>query len=166
MTSVRDIIIIAVILFIVGLSLVFVVNMNHRVFTALSNTTTFSNNTQALSVITHADTATNMSDYLYLALFIAFFISVIIFGWLVGGEPIMAPIYFVVVIIFAFVSVIIQLIWSEIVANAQLVSTMSNLPITNFIGSHLGYFVVLMGLIGIVVMYAKPSQNYYGGGIP
>lgn len=156
MTSVRDIIIIAIILFVVGTSLVFIVKMGHSINTQLLNVSVISTNTEAVEVINATDTAINMSDYLYLALFIAFFISIIIFGYLVGGSPIMAPIYFFILIIFTFVSTIIQLAWGEISSHAELITTVAQLPITNYILSHLGYFIAVMGIVGIIAMYAKP----------
>lgn len=159
MTSVRDIIVLAIILFVVGLSVTFIVKIGHSINSQLLLVPTINNTTSAHNAIDSADTAVNSSDYLYLALFIAFFISIIMFGWLIGGTPIMSIIYFILVILFTFVSVILQLAWIDLANSGELVATIASLPITNFILSHLGYFVALMGLTGIFVMYAKPVEN-------
>ena len=159
MTSVRDIILITIILFILGIAAMFMVNINHKINTKLLSISTFSNNTAATNVITKADTAQNSLDYIYLAIFIGFFISIIVFGWLVGGLPIFAPIYFFLIMIFSFIGVILQLVWIEIGSNSTIIATTSQLPITNFILLHLGYFTVAMGLVGLVVMFAKPQDN-------
>jgi hypothetical protein len=159
MTSVRDIIIIAAILFAVGISLVIVLKVGHTINTEILKTTAFNNTPTAKAVIQSADTAMNYSDYLYLASFIAFFISIIIFGWFIDGDTIMAPIYFFLVVLFTFFSVIFQEIWKDLVLKPELVATMVNLPITNFIISHLGYFIAVFGLIGIIMMYAKPQAT-------
>jgi hypothetical protein len=159
MSSVRDIMIIAIMLFAFGLLTVFVVNISHRVNTNLLAIPVMNDSTDAVNLIEHADAAQNMMDYIYLACFLGFFISIIIFGWLVGGTPILAPVYFFIVVIFTFVSVILQLVWQEIVSNASLITTMSLLPITNFIVGHLGMFMAVFGLVGIVVMFAKPQDQ-------
>lgn len=159
MSSVRDIIIIAVILFATGISVMFSVDIGHRVNTNLLTIPVMNSSTEAVEVIQSADAAINMTDYIYLAFFIAFFIAIIIFGWLVGGTPILAPIYFFLIIIFVFVSIVLQEIWKEIVLNPEIILTTLDIPITNFILSHLGIFMTVFGLAGIIMMYAKPSSN-------
>jgi hypothetical protein len=159
MSSVRDIIIICVVLVAVGLSVVFAVDIGHRVNTNLLLVPAINDSAEAKNVIVKADAAINMSDYLYLAFFIGFFVAIIIFGWLVGGIPILAPIYFFIVVFFTFVAAILQEVWKDIISNPQVVGTVASLPITNFILSHLGMFMAVFGLVGIVVMYAKPKDS-------
>ena len=162
MSSVRDILLICVLLFVVGIGIVFIANISHRINSNILVVPAFNNSAEAVEVINSADAAINYVDFIYLALFISFFISLVIFGYLVGGSAIMAPIYFFIVIIFSFVSVLLQLAWIDIAASSQLVTTVASLPITNFILSHLGYFTVAMGLVGIIAMFAKPPE-YQGG---
>ena len=159
MSSVRDILLVTVLLFAIGLSVVLVVNLSHRINDNLLITPTINNTSEAVSVIQKADIAVNMSDYLYLALFIGFFISVMIFGYFVGGHPIMAPIYFFLVIIFTFVAIILQLVWGDVSLTSSLVSTVADLPITSFILSHIGYLTAVVGLVGIMAMFAKPAES-------
>jgi len=159
MTSVRDIIIIAVLLFAVGITIVLVVNIGHRVNTNLLTVPTFNDTATAVAVIEHTDTAIDMTDYIYLALFVGFFLSIIITGWFVGGLPIAAPLYFFVVVIFTFVSIILQLAWNDIAANSSLLAASLAMPITSFILSHLGFFMAIFGLTGIILMFAKPGEG-------
>ena len=159
MSSVRDIIIIAVILFAVGISATFAVKIGHEVNANLLTITAINSTETAVDVIEHTDTAINMTDYIYLAFFIGFFFSIVIFGWLVGGSPIFAPIYFFMVVIFTFIAVILQLVWNDISTNADVVSTVAALPITDFILAHLGIFTAVLGLVGIVVMFAKGDSG-------
>ena len=156
MTSVKDIIIIVILLFIVGVSLTLIVDAGHRINAKLITVPTF-NTTDTLSVINHADAAINSTDYIYLALFIGLFLSIIITGWFVGGLPIAAPIYFFVVVIFTFVSVILQQVWNDMMLNSNILSASLSLPITSFILSHLGLFTAIFGLVGILLMFAKPQ---------
>lgn len=160
MTSVRDIIFVVILLFVVGMSVMFMVKIGHNINTQLLNVTTFNNSVDASDVIRNTDNAINSMDYIFLAFFIAFCIGVMIFGYNVGGTPIIAPIYFFILIIFAFIGVLLQLAWADIGGSASLIATTSDLPITNFILTHLGYFTVVIGLLGIISMYAKPPDNY------
>lgn len=159
MSSVRDILIIAILLFAVGISIMFSVRIGHDVNTNLLSISTINETAQAQEVISNADEAINSVDYIYLAFFIAFFISIIIFGWLVGGIPILAPIYFFSVILFVFVSIILQNVWLDISTNPEIILTTLDLPITTFILNNLGIFMTVFGLVGIIMMYAKPSSN-------
>jgi hypothetical protein len=163
MSSVRDIIIIAIILLIVGVSITFIVKIGHNINAQLLTVPIFNETTQAREVIESVDVAINSTDYIYLALFIGFFLSIIIFGWLVGGTTILAPIYFFIIILFTFVSAILQHAWIEISTHPEVVVTLSSLPITNYILSHLAYFIAVMGLVGLLVMYAKPYMTDSGG---
>lgn len=158
MTSVRDIIVIAVVLFAVGISIMFSVRIGHDVNSNLLVLPVMNDSAEAVSVINHADAAINMTDYIYLACFIAFFISIIIVGWLTGGNPILAPIYFFCVVIFVFVSVVLQRVWADIAVHPEVISSTLNLPITAFILSHLAYFMTVFGLAGILIMFAKPPE--------
>lgn len=159
MTSVRDIIIVSVLLFAVAISIFIAVKVGHTVNTELLKTTAFNDTPTAKAVVQKADTALNYTDYMYLAGFIGFFISIIIFGWFIDGSSIMAPIYFFLVILFTFFSVIFQEIWKDFVLKPEMVTTAAALPITNFIVAHLGYFIAVFGLVGIIMMYAKPQAT-------
>jgi hypothetical protein len=162
MSSVRDILVICIILFAVGISLMFIVKIGHNVNTQLLNVPTFNNSISAKTVISNTDNAINSTDYIYLALFISLFIGVIMFGYMIGGTPILAPIYFFILIIFGFIGVILQMVWADIGAGSNLIATTVAMPITNYILLHLGYYAVVMGLAGILAMFMKsPEQTSY-----
>lgn len=159
MTSVRDILVISIVLFAVGISIVFAVDIGHKVNSNLISIPVINNSAEATSVVTHADAAINMSDYIYLAGFIGFAIAIIIFGWLSSSHPIWAPIYFFILIIFVFIAIILQLVWNDIYTNPEVLVGAANLPITTFILSHLGMLMCAIGLIGILVMFGKPQND-------
>lgn len=158
MSSVRDIIIIAVLLFAIGISIFFSVKVGHSVNAQILNISIINDSAEAKSVINHADIALDMSDYIYLACFIGFFIAIIVTGYIVGGMPIMAPIYFFLVVLFTFVSVLLQNVWTDIANSDSLITIQSNLPITYFILTHLGYFMAIFGIVGIIMLFAKPRE--------
>lgn len=156
MTSVRDILVVTIILFVVGITMMFTVYASHIVNDAVLNQPFINDSAQASQVLRDSDAAIDSSDYLYLAFFIGIFISIIVAGWFVGGIPIFSTIYFVLVCIFTFVAVILQIVWVQL--DSQIMYITADLPITNFILSNLGYFCAVFGLVGILVMYAKPGD--------
>ena len=160
MANIEDILTIAIVLFVVGTATLFIVKAGHDINDNLKLVPTFNNSAEATALIDHADVALNSSDYIYLGLFIAFFLGLIITAWFVGGTAILAPIYFFILIIFTFVSVIIQKVWDDISAQSDMITTVAQLPITNFILGHLGYFVAIFGIVSIIVMFAKPTEAY------
>lgn len=162
MADIQDILTIAIVLFIVGIATLFVVKTGHEINSNLALVPIMNNTPGAVTIIESADTAVNMSDYIYLALFISFFIGLIISAWYIGGEPILAPIYFFVLIFFTFVSTIIQQVWIQVSTNSQTITTLAQLPITDFILAHLGYFTAIFGLISLVIMFGKARENAYG----
>jgi hypothetical protein len=161
MVSVRDIIIISILLLVVGIAITVTVYASHIVNNAFVTTPTISNNTQAVQVISASDSAINYSDYLYFVGFLAFFIAVVITGYFASTHPVFSVIYFVIVILFTFFSVILQYVWSQLASDPFFIASLVNLPITNYILSHLAYFTAVFGLVGILLMFAKRSD---GGG--
>jgi len=159
MATVTDIIFIAAILFSVGLASFFIVDMSHRINFKFAEVQVVNDTPQAVTVLASVDSSINYMDYIYLSVFISFFLAIIISGYLVGGYPVMVPIYFIIVMLFTFVAVILQLVIIDLAATPQFVSMMATLPITSFIMQRLGYFIAIMGLIGIISMYAKPSSG-------
>lgn len=161
MTSVTDIIVLSIIVFAVAIILGVTVIASHNINTQILTVPTFNDSTPAKNVINSADTAIDYTDYIYMTMFIGFFLSILITGYFISGIPIAAPIYFFVVIFFTFISIIFQYVWYDLMASSSLVSIATYLPITNFIVSHLAYFMAVFGLAGILIMFAKPTQVGY-----
>ena len=159
MASIRDVLLISIILFASGITLFYSVSIGHSVNTQLKLIPVINSSTPAVNVINSADSSLNSTDYIYLASFIALAIGIIITGWFISGLPIIAPIYFFVLIIFTFVGVILQKVWVDLATTDTINAQLTNLPITNFILSNLGIFTAVIGIVAIIVMFAKPSAN-------
>ena len=155
MSGVTDIIVISIILFSVGVALLVTVYVGHTVIADLKVQSSFNSSSQAVSVLNNSNTAINYTDYDYLGGFIGFFIMLIVTGYFVVGYPILSVIYYIVLILFGFISVILQNVWIYIISQPAFSSTSTTIPITNYIMMHLAYFMVAFGLIAMVVTYAK-----------
>ena len=161
MTSIRDIMLIGITLFAIGISLFYTVDIGQKVNNKLLNMSIFNTSTTASSAIIHSQQAINSTDYMYFAGFIGFFIAVIVFGYLVGGNPLFAPIYFFVLVIIVFICVILQLAWGDISSTPEILSLLGTLPLTNFVLSNLGTLMAVMGLTGMFVMFSKPEEQNF-----
>jgi len=164
MSSVRDLMFISIILLVVGIALFSVVKVSHIINANLLANPTMNSSIEAQRVLGSADRVIDATDYIYLAALIGFFLGIIVLGWFMSAHPVMSVIYFILVILFTFVSTILQYVWVEYATSDEMVLTILNLPITYFILSHLAYFVAVFGLVGILVMFAKPtiSEGNYG----
>jgi hypothetical protein len=156
--NIEDVITSVVILFAVAFAIVLVINAGHRVNTALYNVPTFNNSAEVRAVISSSDTALDKMDYVYMGLFIGLFLGLMIGAYFVGGIPILAPIYFFILILFSFIGIVLQKVWISSMEHASFVGTIANLPITNYIISHLGYFTVVIGLVSMVLMYVREEE--------
>lgn len=163
MVSVRDILVIAVLLLVIGIAITAVVYTSHIIIDQFRTVDVFINNTEVSNVLDAGDTAIDSSDYIYFVSFLAFFIAICVTGYFAATHPVFSVIYFIIVVIFVFVSVILQFVWDNLSTSPMFVSTLPNLPLTNFILTHLAYFVAVFGLVGILLMFAKKSnEGAYG----
>lgn len=156
MAAIRDIALITIVLFILGLIIVFVVKVNHEVNGRLLEQPSINSTSEAVDIVEKQDVNTDLMDYVFLCVFIGFFFGVLVVGWIVSGHPGFSVFYFLLLIIFVFVALMFQFAWTDFTANVALVSTLARLPITNFILSNLGVMMTIMGLAGLATTYAKP----------
>jgi hypothetical protein len=159
MTSVRDIILVAVVLFAVAISILVTVNISHKTLSNIHANPIFNNTPQAALALDKGDASLDYTDYVYFSAFLGIFLAIIIFGYLVGGLEVFSVIYFFLLIIFVVISYILQESWKTLVNSSDFVITAAALPLTNFIVSNLALMICIMGLVGLLAMYAKPQMQ-------
>jgi len=103
------------------------------------------------------EVSTNRFDYLFLGVFVAFFLSLIITSWLLGGEPIFMIFYFLVATIAVIASMIGANVWNNITGLTMFGATLNSLPITNHIMTYLPIYTAIMAITGTIVMFARVS---------
>jgi len=95
-------------------------------------------------------------DYLMLGLFIGLTLGVMIGGWLVGGHPIFMFIYFMVVLVAVAASAVFANVWESVSQASVFGASISAFPITNHILSYFPMYIAIIGILGLIVMFAKP----------
>ena len=98
-------------------------------------------------------------DSLVVGLFIGYILGMIITSWIVGGNPIFMFIYFIVVVVSVILSMVLANTWETVTQASVFGSTINNFPITNHIISYLPLYIAIIGIIGLIVMFAKPFNE-------
>jgi hypothetical protein len=160
----RDVLTIAAVLFMMAIALVaaFIIfdQFRTKYEESITNSALNATSQDAIESLQGIDKVNNGIDYVFLALFIGFTLALMIVSWFVGGNAIFMFIYFVVVIVGVFVSIFFSNIWQVIPEkNAIMADAISRLPIMNYMMSHLPYFIGVVGIIGIIMMFAKPYSE-------
>jgi hypothetical protein len=154
--SAQDLIVMAGILLVFGLLFFIVKFASTSIIDEIVKIPAVNTSAEAMEVWDSVDTTTDRFDQLYFGIFIGFFITVIIVGWLVGGNPLFMVIYFLANILAVIASMIFANVWYNFTQSSVFGTTINSFPITNHIMTNLPIYLTIMGIMGIVVMFSKP----------
>jgi len=101
----------------------------------------------------------NKLDYVYFAFFMGLVFGLLITGWLIGGNPIFMFFYIIIIIIGVLISPILSNAFESFVSTPAITATTANFPIMMFIMQYLPMFIAVIGLIGLLVMFASARFN-------
>ena len=155
----RDIAFIAAILFVSALvffSFNFIMN---TAYDEISQVPEVNESDNSMEVFQTLETTANRLDYVFLGVFIALLLSLIISSYFVGGHPIFMFVYFIVVVIVVVISPVLSNVWETATQNASFGLTVASMPITNHILLLLPYYMVAIAFIGIVTMFASALRE-------
>ena len=161
MASARDVILIGIIIFVIGIGL-FVVNFvtNTMVDTLVAIPTI--NNTQAArdAFTDTQDMANSRFDYIVFGLFMGLLFGFIIAGYFVGGEPIFMFFYFLITVIGVITSMVLANVWYDVTTQTVFGTIATdNMPITNNLLTFLPIYMTVIGILGIIIMFIRPLVN-------
>jgi len=104
---------------------------------------------------------TGMLDKIGFAIFAGLVLLLIVSAFLVDTHPIFYPFFILILIISVIISVPLSNAWEEITADSAFTEAKADFPITDHILGKLPVYTVVIGFLGILVLYAK---SRYGGG--
>lgn len=156
MATARDIIFAGVLLFALGLGFFIVHNIMTTSVDKIIAVKEINESSRATESFEGIKTMVNRLDYVIMAVFIGLILSMIITGWFIGGNPIFMFIYFIVILIAVIISTFLANIWETATQSAIFGSTISSFPITNNILLKLPIYIAVIGVLAMVVMFAKP----------
>jgi len=122
-----------------------------------TNNTQFNSSPAAVSALDTTKDLTNRYDYVLFVLLIGFTLAIIVSGWFASGHPIFAFAYFIALVILVVVSAIFSFVWERVSTTAIFVPTVEQFPIMDLILTHFPTYIAIIGFIGMLVLFAKPS---------
>ena len=141
--------------------LFFVVTHGYSSFVdkAVNNTVINSSNATVTS-FQETKELTSRLDYVVFALLMGFTLAIIITGYLVGGNPIFAFVYFIGIVLLVITSAIFSYVWN-IISTKPIFGTLAadKFPISDFILGNFPLYIAIIGFIGMMVMFAKPREQ-------
>lgn len=157
MASGRDILVIAALLFMTGVAFLGTHYAANQALDGLINNTQINVSSDAVNALNTTKSLTNRFDYLFFGLFIGLVLTIIVSGWLVGTHPIFMFFYGIFVIIAVVVSAVFSNGWETFRSYAPFITTASTqFPIMNHVLNYLPLYISVIGMLGMVVMFAKP----------
>lgn len=158
--SARDVGLMAVSIFVFGL-VAFLANffLSTGVSNMLSVDVINESNSTRVALESAETVANNKFDQLILGLFIGYVLAMIITSWMVGGNPVFMFIYFIVIVVSVIISMLLANTWESITQSSVFGLTINNFVIGNHLISYLPLYVAVVGVVGLVVMFAKPFMR-------
>jgi hypothetical protein len=159
--SVEDIGAIAVVVFASAIILFVIGSLGISIAQNMATQIVF-NNTNSQAQFAGMQNTSLKLDWVFLGIFIGLLLAMIITAWFIAGNPIFLILYFLAVIIFTVISFFLSNFWESFTVTGFFSTMIGYYPIMNFVMLRLPYFVAICGMIGLVVMFAKPRDD--GGG--
>lgn len=160
----RDVIMVAVILFMLAIGFFVIYNISNTVTTKMIGMSAINSSASAVSALQGSQQVTARMDYVVFGVFIGLVLAIIITGWFIGGNPIFMAIYFIIAVIAVLVSTIFANTWETVSQSSIFGTSISAFPITNNLMLNLPLYIGVISFLGIVVMFAKPYLFGLGGG--
>jgi len=144
------------ILFVFGIGFFIVHFAINTTVSQMTNMTQINGSAAAVTSFEGVQETTNRLDYLIFGLFVGLTLALIIASWFVGGHPIFMVVYFLVIVIAVVTGAVLSNVWQDVSIASVFGSTVDSFPITNHLLTYLPIYAAVIGIIGIIVMFAKP----------
>lgn len=159
----RDVIVLGVILFAVGLMAFIGYNTFNVMADKMLNTTAFNSSAHASQALNDVKGDTTKVDNIVLGVFIGFSVAIIVTAWFIGGNILFVLLYFLFMVVGVVVGMVLSNAWEGVTQASVFGASyvIGDLPITNWLVTNLPVVLVVVGFIGMIAMFAKP---YMAGG--
>jgi hypothetical protein len=116
------------------------------------------NSLQALSTV---QALVYQFDYLFLIIFIGFSLTVFITSYQIDTKPIFIPFYILSLAILVIIAAVGQYIWEQIAAVPEFMAQVAEKTMTSYIMNHLILTSIGVGVLSMILIFAKPRSNPY-----
>jgi len=159
-----SILLVIITIFIIGIILFFFNRLNNELYDSLDeyfNDSEDYNQSEAHQAVQDIRTVENsVWDYAFLAIFIGLLIQIVMFSFATRINIAFFWIMIIINIPLLIVGVVLSNIWQEVVANAEMVTTLARFPITNtLLGTYYPMVLtILFFLVAIVLFGKRPGE--------
>lgn len=158
----RDILFMALLLFVVGITVFISFFLNKTFTTELRTVTEINTTPEAMTALDATDRVLNYSDYMYFAVFVGFVLFIIISGWFIGGHPIFTIFYLIFIVASVIIGAVLSNTWETVTSEPAFGTTLNSFPLTNHIMTNLPLYLAIMGFLAVVIVFAKPVAQAGG----
>ena len=154
--NVPDLIYIIVILFSLGVTIIIAANFYGQYTDSIADNEAF-NNTVNTAVESDAETMLAALDYIFIFFFIGLIISTIVLGFQIRTHPVFFFISLILLIIVTILAGTMSNVYEQFTTNttSSISTTASNYTAMNFLFAHLPLFIAFIGVVIMVIFYAK-----------
>tara|TARA_R100001530_G_C4295255_1_gene149070 strand:- start:207 stop:710 length:504 start_codon:yes stop_codon:yes gene_type:complete len=154
--NVPDLIYILVILFSLGITIIIAATFYGQYTANIATNPAFDNPTNA-NVEASANQMFSSLDYIFIFIFIGLIISTIILGFQVKTHPVYFFISFILLIVVTILAGSMSNVYEQFSTNSTAIvtDTAANYTAMNFLFSHLPLFIFFIGVVIMVIFYAK-----------
>lgn len=155
--SAQDVLLIGVLLFAFGIGFLVLHFVGTQIYDGLLANSQIQLSDATVDVFTAAKTQLAKLDLFFLAVFIGLVLALIITSWFISTNPLFMSLYVIIIIIGVVVSMGLSNAWESASQRPIFVSSLSAIPVTNHVMSYLPYYIAVVGMIGCIVLFAKPG---------
>lgn len=160
--SALDIFLIGVILFSFGVAFLIAHYASNAMYDRLLNSSQINSSPTTVTVLQASKAQTAKLDWFTVCLFIGLTLALIISAWYISANPLFMGLYVIVILLAIPIAMILSNAWETISQNARFATSLAALPMTNHLLSYLPYYVTAVALVGLIVLFGKPSFNAGG----
>lgn len=160
--SAQDVLLIGVLLFAFGVGFLILHLVGVQIYSGLLNVTAIQSSAATVEVLQASQSQLAKLDLWFLAVFIGLTLALIITSWFISTNPLFIALYVIILIIAVVVSMVLSNAWETVSQRPVFAASVSAVPMTNHVLSYLPYYISVIGMIGCIVLFAKPGFRQGG----
>ena len=126
---------------------------------AITSIPTIAGHQEVVDALEDTDETMGRADYVIFGLFIGLVLAMIVGSYFMASHPILMFVYIIVVVISVIAGAFMSNAWETTTQLSVFGSTISEFPISNNLLSYLPFYNAVVGIIGIIIMFAKYNRE-------
>ena len=155
----RDVLFASVMIFFIALAMFISYTVSTSIIDTAINISVIKAEPRAVTAMEDSLKVREQMDYVVFGVFIALVLGIMITSWFIPANGIFTAIYFLLVVIAVVLSSVFSYVWDQVTVMTIFGTSITAFPITNNIITNLPLYIGIIGFIGLVVMFAKPSAR-------